>query len=98
VEKDVAAVDAAHGQVVRAVVMKVVSAQSSHRSKVVDARASRIGAIRHVTSRHVPGTVPTKCSTVAPVPGDCPRDVARTDVSIADGAWELATLPRIRIA
>src|SRR5690242_19905289 len=31
VEEDVAAVDSAHGQVVRAVVRKVVPAQSSHR-------------------------------------------------------------------
>lgn len=83
VHEDVAAVDAAHRQVVCAAVGKVVAAQSSHRSTVAARRTERIGAIGRVTTRHVLGTVPTKCGTAARFLGDCPRGMARTAPSLA---------------
>jgi hypothetical protein len=59
VDEDVAAVDAAHRQVVRAVIGQVVSSQPGDRSTVTTTRAKRIGAPGPVRPCNVPGTVPT---------------------------------------
>jgi hypothetical protein len=59
VHEDVAAVDAAHREVIRAEGGQVVPSHPCHRPTVAAGPQPRIGGRGHAVPQHVPGTVPT---------------------------------------